>query len=63
LLIYKRQKGIHTNDKWLKGETGKGFSKFQNARNAAGKILKSARDEKDPIKEKIYRIMAQIVLM
>ena len=42
------------------GETGKGFAKFQGARNAADKLLKLARDEKDPIKEKIYRIMAQI---
>ena len=48
------------NKKWLNGETGKGFAKFQNARNAAGKLLNMARDEKDPIKEKIYRIMAQI---
>ncbi|MDR2489782.1 MAG: hypothetical protein LBD20_00080 [Spirochaetaceae bacterium] len=48
------------NKKWLNGETGKGFAKFQNARNAAGKLLDMARDEKNPIKEKIYRIMAQI---
>jgi hypothetical protein len=48
------------NKKWLNGETGKGFSKFQIARNAAGKLLDLARDEKDPIKEKIYRVMAQI---
>jgi hypothetical protein len=48
------------NKKWLNGETGKGFAKFQIARNAAGKLLDMARDEKDPIKEKIYRIMAQI---
>ena len=48
------------NKKWLNGETGKGFAKFQNARNAAGKLLDLARDEKDPITEKIYRIMAQI---
>jgi hypothetical protein len=48
------------NKKWLNEETGKGFAKFQNARNAAGKLLDMASDEKDPIKEKIYRIMAQI---
>ncbi|MDR1325229.1 MAG: hypothetical protein LBK00_04250 [Treponema sp.] len=48
------------NKKWLNGETGKGFAKFQIARNAAGKLLNLARDEKDPIKENIYRIMAQI---
>ena len=48
------------NKKWLNEETRKGFAKFQNARSAAGKLLNMARDEKDPIKEKIYRIMAQI---
>jgi hypothetical protein len=48
------------NKKWLNGETGKGFAKFQIARNVAGKLLNLARDEKDPIKEKVYRIMAQI---
>jgi hypothetical protein len=48
------------NKKWLNGETGKGFAKFQIARNAAGKPLDLARDEKDPIKQKIYRVMAQI---
>jgi hypothetical protein len=30
------------------------------ARDAADKLLKLARDEKDPIKEKIYRVMAQV---
>jgi hypothetical protein len=48
------------NKRWLSGETGKGFAKFQIARNAAGKLLGLARDEKDPIKQKIYRVMAQI---
>jgi hypothetical protein len=48
------------NKKWLNGETGKGFAKFQIARNAAGKLLELARNEKDPIKQKIYRVMAQI---
>jgi hypothetical protein len=48
------------NKKWLNGETGKGFAKFQIARNAAGKLLDLARDEKYPVKEKIYRVMAQI---
>jgi hypothetical protein len=48
------------NKKWLNGETGKGFAKFQIARNVAGKLLDLARGEKDPIKEKVYRIMAQI---
>jgi hypothetical protein len=48
------------NKKWLNGETGKGFAKFQMARDAADKLLKIARDETDPIKQKIYRVMAQI---
>ncbi|WP_411047346.1 putative immunity protein [Treponema primitia] len=33
---------------------------MSGARNVADKLLKLARDEKDPIKEKIYRIMAQV---
>ncbi|MDR1323313.1 MAG: hypothetical protein LBK68_02630 [Candidatus Margulisbacteria bacterium] len=53
--------GFAINKKWQNGETGKGFAKFQVARNAAGKLLDLARDEKDPIKEKVYRVMAQIV--
>jgi hypothetical protein len=48
------------NKKWLNGETGKGFAKFQIARDVAGKLLRSARNEKDPIKQKVYRVMAQI---
>jgi hypothetical protein len=48
------------NKKWLKGETGKGFAKFQNARNTAGKLLNLARNENDSIKEKFFRVMAQI---
>ena len=46
--------------KWQNGETGKGFAKFQAARNVAYKLLKLAHNEKDPIKEKVYRIMAQV---
>jgi hypothetical protein len=46
--------------KWQNGETGKGFAKFQVARDVAGKLLKLAHDEKDPIKEKVYRVMAQV---
>ncbi|GHV75078.1 hypothetical protein AGMMS49940_23800 [Spirochaetia bacterium] len=46
--------------KWQNGETGKGFAKFQVARDVADKLLKLAHDEKDPIKEKIYRVMAQV---
>ncbi|GHU12156.1 hypothetical protein FACS1894151_11770 [Spirochaetia bacterium] len=47
-------------EKWQNGETGKGFAKFQGARDVADKLLKFAHDEKDPIKEKIYRVMAQV---
>jgi hypothetical protein len=48
------------NEKWLSGETGKGFAKFQIARNTAGRLLDLARNEENPIKEKFYRVMAQI---
>ena len=54
------RESFEINKKWLNGETGKGFAKFQGARNAAHKLLNMARDEKDPIKEKVYRVMAQI---
>jgi hypothetical protein len=54
------KESFEINKKWLNGEMGKGFAKFQIARNAAGKLLDFARDEKDPIKQKIYRVMAQI---
>jgi hypothetical protein len=54
--------GFELNQKWQIGEPNKkGFAKFQESRNAAGKILTLARDEKDPIKACIYRIMANIV--
>ncbi|GHU75034.1 hypothetical protein FACS189461_0470 [Spirochaetia bacterium] len=54
------KEGFDIIKKWQNGETGKGFAKFQAARDAAGKLLKLAHDEKDPIKEKIYRVMAQV---
>ena len=54
------QESFAVNTKWLHGETGNGFARFQGARNAAGTLLKLARDEKDPVKEKVYRVMAQI---
>jgi hypothetical protein len=54
--------GFELNQKWQIGEPNKkGFAKFQESRNVAGKILTLARDEKDPIKACIYRIMANIV--
>ena len=37
-----------------------GKAKFQEARNVAGKILTMTHEEKDPIKEKVLRIMAQV---
>jgi hypothetical protein len=43
------------NIKWQEGKVN-----FQEARNIAGKILTMAREEKDPIKDKVLRIMAQI---
>jgi hypothetical protein len=52
--------GFNIIKKWQDGVTGKGFAKFQGARNIADKLLKLARDEKDPIKEKVFRVMAQV---
>jgi hypothetical protein len=53
--------GFELNKKWQNGEPEKkGFAKFQDSRNAADKLYKLARDEKDPIKEKVYRVMANI---
>jgi hypothetical protein len=53
--------GFELNKKWQTGEPNKkGFAKFQESRNAADKLYKLARGEKDPVKEKVYRIMANI---
>lgn len=53
--------GFQINQNWQDGKTGgKGFAKFQPARDAAFRLMRLAHDEKEPIKEKIYRIMAQI---
>jgi hypothetical protein len=53
--------GFELNKKWQNGEPEKkGFAKFQDSRNAAYKLYRLARDEKDPIKEKVYRVMANI---
>jgi hypothetical protein len=53
--------GFELNKKWQTGDTNKrGFAKFQDSRNAADKLLKLARDEKDTIKKIVYRIMADI---
>jgi hypothetical protein len=43
------------NEKWQEGE-----AKFQDARNAAGRLLDLAREEKDPVRVKVFRIMAQV---
>jgi hypothetical protein len=54
--------GFELNQKWQIGEPEKkGFAKFQGSRNAAGKILTLARDEKDPVKACVYRVMANVV--
>jgi hypothetical protein len=37
-----------------------GNAKFQEARNAADKLLKTARAEKDPVTVKLLRFMAQV---
>ncbi len=43
------------NEKWRQGEV-----KFQAARNVAGVLLDLARTEKDPVKEKTLRVLAQV---
>jgi hypothetical protein len=43
------------NEKWQEGQV-----KFQDARNVAGRILALAREEKDPVREKALRAMAQV---
>ena len=43
------------NQKWQAGEV-----RFQAARNVAGMILDLAREEKDPVKVKVYRVLGQV---
>jgi hypothetical protein len=43
------------NEKWQEGKV-----KFQAARNVAGMILRLAREEKDPVRVKVLRVMAQV---
>lgn len=43
------------NEKWRDGA-----AKFQEARAAAGQLLDMARGEKDPVREKALRVMAQV---
>jgi hypothetical protein len=49
------KESFEINIKWQEGKV-----KFQEARNVAYKLLKMAREEKDPIKIKVLRIMAQV---
>lgn len=46
--------------KWQNGETGKGFAKFQEARQAAFRLHRLAREERDPVKVLVLRVMGQI---
>lgn len=43
------------NQKWQAGEV-----RFQAARDVAGMILDIAREEKDPVKVKVYRVLGQV---
>ncbi len=43
------------NQKWQAGEV-----RFQAARDVAGMILDLAREEKDPVKVKVYRTLGQV---
>jgi hypothetical protein len=49
------KEAIDINIKWQEGK-----ARFQEARNIAGKILTMVREEKDPVKIKVLRIMAQV---
>jgi hypothetical protein len=49
------KESLEINIKWQEGK-----ATFQEARNVAGKLLTMAREEEDPIKMKILRIMAQV---
>lgn len=42
--------------KWQKGK-----AKFQDARNVAFRMHTLAREEKDPVKAKVYRVLGQVV--
>ena len=43
------------NQKWQAGEV-----RFQAARDVAGMIFDLAREEKDPVKVKVYRVLGQV---
>ena len=43
------------NEKWQAGK-----AKFQDARDVADVVLRLARDEKDPVRVKVLRVMAQV---
>jgi hypothetical protein len=45
------------NEKWQKGA-----AKFQDARDVGGRILRLAREEKDPLRVTVLRVMAQAAL-
>jgi hypothetical protein len=45
---------IEINIKWQEGKV-----KFQEARNVAGRIFTMARGEKDPVREKVLRVLGQ----
>jgi hypothetical protein len=49
------KEAFEINIKWQEGK-----AKFQEARNVAGKLLTMAREEKEPVKIKVLRIMAQV---
>lgn len=43
------------NEKWQEGKV-----KFQDARDVADMMLRLAREEKDPVRVKVLRVMAQV---
>ncbi len=46
---------LEINRRWQRGEV-----RFQAARDTAGVVLDLARDEKDPVKAKALRVLAQV---
>lgn len=46
---------FHINKQWQEGK-----ARFQAARDVAGALLGLAREEKDPVRVKVLRVMAQV---
>ncbi len=49
-------RGLHAVEEWLDGK-----AHYQKARSIGGELYDLAREKKDPVKERFFRTMAQIV--